>query len=69
MLDGLKRREENLERARRKTGVEKTAVIARALAAGIGIPETVSQIIYEMGVEEFLKLTEGFPALSRVDFK
>jgi acyl CoA:acetate/3-ketoacid CoA transferase len=44
-------------------------VIARALAAGIGIPETVSQIIYEMGVDEFLKLTEGFPALSRVDFK
>lgn len=67
--DELKRGEEKIERARRETEAAIPIIIERALAAGIGTPETVSQVICDMNVRDFLKLTEGFPKLSRVDFK
>ena len=69
LLDGFKEREENLERARRQTAIEKAVIIERAIADGIGTAETLPGIIYEMDVMDFLKLTEEFPGLSRVDFK
>jgi hypothetical protein len=67
--DGIKRREEARERARRDTESAVPVVIRRALSAGIGTPETVSEIISNMNVRDFLKLADGFPKLSRVDFK
>jgi hypothetical protein len=67
--DELKRREEISERARRETQTAIPIIIERALAAGIGTPETVAQIICDMNVQDFLKLSVGFPKLSRVDFK
>jgi|GEM_PF-2951383 len=69
MLGWMKEQEENIEKARRKTAIEKAVIIERAITADIGTAETVPGIIYEMEVTEFLKLTEGFPGLSRVDFK
>ena len=67
--DDLKRGEEVRERARRETEAAIPIIIERALAAGIGTPETVSQIICDMNVRDFLKITAGFPNLSRVDFQ
>lgn len=67
--DELKRREEISERARRETQIAIPIIIERALAAGIGTPETIAQIICDMNVQDFLKLSVGFPKLSRVDFK
>lgn len=67
--DGLKRSEEAWERARREIAAAILAVTERALAAGIGTPETVAALIYDMDVQDFLKLADGFPKLSRVDFK
>jgi len=67
--DDLKRGEEARERARRETEAAVPVVIKRALAAGIGTPETVFQVICDMNVHDFLKLADGFPKLSRVDFK
>ena len=69
LLDSFKEREESIERARRQTAIEKEVIIERAIAAGIGTAETLPGLIYEMDVTDFLKLTEGFPGLSRVDFK
>ena len=69
MLDDFKKREEYLEKARRQTAIEKAAIIERAISAGMGNAESLPGIIYEMEVTAFLKLTEGLPNLSRVDFK
>lgn len=69
MLGWLKQQEEDIERARRKTAIEREVIIERAITAGLGTAETLPVIIYEMDVTAFLKLTEGFPGLSRVDFK
>lgn len=59
---------EATEQARRETEATISIITQRALAAGIGTPETVSALIYNMPVQDFRKLTEGFPNLSRVDF-
>jgi hypothetical protein len=67
--DALKRGEEAWERARREIAAAKSIVIERGHAAGIGTPETVASLIYDMNVEDFLKLAAGYPKLSRVDFK
>ena len=67
--DELKWGEEVRERARRETEAAIPIIIQRALAAGIGTPETVAQIICDMNVRDFLKITDEFPKLSRVDFK
>lgn len=66
--DDLKRGEELREQARREIEGAIPIIIDRALAAGIGTPETVSGLIYNMSVQDFKKLTDGFPKLSRVDF-
>lgn len=62
-------REKEMQEIYQATQAAKSTIIERALAAGIGTPETVSRIIYDMSVPDFRKLTEGFPKLSRVDFK
>jgi len=67
--DDLKRGEEVRERARRETNASIPVIIERALASGIGTSETVSSLIYNMNVQDFLKLADGYPKLSRVDFK
>jgi hypothetical protein len=61
--------DENMARALEETAAAKSTIIERALAAGIGTPETISRIIYDMSVPDFRELTAGFPKLSRVDFK
>jgi hypothetical protein len=68
-MDELKRAEENRFRAEQHRQKEEDTVIARALAAGIGTPETVRHFIYDMDVLDFLRLAEGCTRLSRVDFK
>ena len=60
---------EEAEQARLETEAAIITITQRALAAGIGTPENVSRIIYGMTVPDFRKLPEGFPKLSRVDFK
>jgi len=60
---------EAAERARLETVAAITLITQRALAAGIGTPETVTSIIYNMSVQDFRNLTDGFPNLSRVDFR
>ena len=62
-------REKEMQAIYQATQAAKSIIIERALAAGIGTPENVSQIIYDMSVPDFRKLTDGFPKLSRVDFK
>ena len=69
MLRFLKKQEEDIERARCQTAIEMAVIIDRAISAGMGSAESLPGIIYEMEVTAFLKLTEGFPNLSRVDFK
>jgi hypothetical protein len=65
----LMRGEEEIERVRQANKLAIPIVIERALAAGFGTPETIFQAIYDMNVQDFLKLADGFPKLSRVDFK
>ena len=67
--DEKPRIDENMARALQETAATIPIIIKRALAAGIGTPETLSRIIYDMSVPDFRELTEGFPKLSRVDFK
>lgn len=62
-------REKEMQEIYQATQAAKSVIIERALAAGIGTPETLSRIIYDMSVPDFRELTEGFPKLSRVDFK
>ena len=62
-------REKEMQVIYQATQAAKSIIIERALAAGIGTPETLSRIIYDMSVPDFRELTEGFPKLSRVDFK
>ena len=62
-------REKEMQEIYHATQAAKSIIIKRALAAGIGTPETISRIIYDMSVPDFRELTEGFPKLSRVDFK
>lgn len=69
VCDVLMRREEEIERAKQANKLAIPIVIERAVAAGFGTPETVPQAIYDMKVRDFLKLADGFPKLSRVDFK
>ena len=59
---------EAAERDRLETEAAISIIIQRALAAGIGTPQTISSLIYNMTVQDFRKLTDGFPNLSRVDF-
>ena len=62
-------REKEMQEIYQATQAAKSIIIERALAAGIGTPETLSRIIYDMSVPDFRELTEGFPKLFRVDFK
>ena len=59
---------EEAEQAMLQTEAAIITITQRALAAGIGTPETVSALIYNMSVQDFRNLTDGFPNLSRVDF-
>ncbi len=68
-MDELKRGEENRLRAEQQRRKEEETVITRALAAGIGTPETIRQCLYDMEVKTFLQLAEGCANVSRVDFK
>ena len=62
-------REKEMQEIYQATQAAKSIIIERALAAGIGTPENISRMIYDMSVPDFRKLTDGFPKLSRVDFK
>jgi len=41
----------------------------RALDWGLASAESVDSFIFEMPVQDFLKLAKGFPTLSRIDFR
>ncbi|MFZ4682316.1 MAG: hypothetical protein ACOYMS_07425 [Terrimicrobiaceae bacterium] len=64
----LRAEEENLLRLRCLSEA-KNIVRQRAVGLGLVLESEADRAIYEMDVETFLEVAEGFPDLSRVDFK